>query len=208
MGGSTSTAASYSMQTLVDDVVAVLDESGTRTATVVGLSMGGGVAQELALTHPERVNGLVLVSTSPSFSQTTRQRFLAEAESVKRDGMMRWADIWLERWFSDEFRAMEPEVIAHERSLILAADPDTYYVRARINANRNFRDRISALAVPVMYIGGELDPMNCAAHIADYRLLLDQFSWELMKGASHTVQVEAAGRFNAALLAFLDRYEV
>jgi 3-oxoadipate enol-lactonase len=52
---------------MADDVVAVMDAVGAPTAVVAGLSMGGMIAQHVAIRHPQRVNGLVLMATSPGF---------------------------------------------------------------------------------------------------------------------------------------------
>lgn len=55
----------YTAEDLIGDAVTILDAFDTRRATVVGLSMGGGIAQEIAALHPDRVAALVLMSTSP-----------------------------------------------------------------------------------------------------------------------------------------------
>lgn len=60
-------AGSFSVADMAGDIVAVLDRAGIRRAHVAGVSLGGMVAQELAIDHPERVDGLVLVSTTPGW---------------------------------------------------------------------------------------------------------------------------------------------
>ena len=62
--GSSSQAGSFSVADMADDVVAVLDAAGIRRAHVIGASLGGMVAQELAIAHPERVDGLILACTA------------------------------------------------------------------------------------------------------------------------------------------------
>ena len=60
-------AGSFGVADMADDVIAVLDAAGIRMAHVMGVSLGGMVAQEVAITHPERVDGLVLACTTPGW---------------------------------------------------------------------------------------------------------------------------------------------
>jgi pimeloyl-ACP methyl ester carboxylesterase len=57
----------WTMGTMADDVVAVLDHAGVESAFIVGISMGGMIAQHVALRHPSRVRGLVLLATTAGF---------------------------------------------------------------------------------------------------------------------------------------------
>ena len=65
IGASDAPPGHYSTRMMADDVLAVLDDAGVHRASVVGTSLGGMIAQELALAHPERVDKLVLVATIP-----------------------------------------------------------------------------------------------------------------------------------------------
>jgi 3-oxoadipate enol-lactonase len=66
-GGSDRPAGSFTVADMAGDIVAVLDAAGIGRAHVLGTSLGGLVAQELAITYPERVDGLVLVCTTPGW---------------------------------------------------------------------------------------------------------------------------------------------
>jgi 3-oxoadipate enol-lactonase len=65
IGASDAPPGHYSTRMMADDVLAVLDHAGIQQANVLGTSLGGMIAQELALAHPERVDRLVLVATIP-----------------------------------------------------------------------------------------------------------------------------------------------
>jgi pimeloyl-ACP methyl ester carboxylesterase len=66
-GRSDRAAGSFAITDMADDIAAVLDAAGARRAHVVGASLGGMVAQELAISYPQRVNGLVLACTTPGW---------------------------------------------------------------------------------------------------------------------------------------------
>jgi 3-oxoadipate enol-lactonase len=66
-GQSDRPAGSFGVADMAGDVVAVLDAAGIRRAHVLGASLGGMVAQELAIRHPERVDGLILACTTPGW---------------------------------------------------------------------------------------------------------------------------------------------
>jgi pimeloyl-ACP methyl ester carboxylesterase len=66
-GKSDKPAGVWTMGTMADDVIAVLDHAGVDKAFIVGISMGGMIAQHVALRHPSRVDGLVLIATTSGF---------------------------------------------------------------------------------------------------------------------------------------------
>jgi 3-oxoadipate enol-lactonase len=87
-------AASFDVADMAADVVAVLDEAGIRRAHVMGVSLGGMVAQELAVDHRERVDALVLVSTTPGWPfaypmPAASLRLIAAAGSMTREVALR-----------------------------------------------------------------------------------------------------------------------
>jgi 3-oxoadipate enol-lactonase len=87
-------AGSFSVADMVGDVAAILDAAGIRRAHVLGASLGGMVAQELAITRPERVDGLVLACTTPGWPfaypmPAPSMRLIAATASLTADAALR-----------------------------------------------------------------------------------------------------------------------
>jgi 3-oxoadipate enol-lactonase len=85
------------------DLIGLLDSVGVGRATVVGLSIGGVIAQEFCRLRPERVAALVLCDTAAKIG--TDESWDQRIAEVERGGVERVADSVLERWFTAEFRA-------------------------------------------------------------------------------------------------------
>ena len=81
-GGSERPDAGYTVASLASDAAKLLDALGWERATVVGHSMGGFVAQQLAVDHPERVARLVLVGTTPRCAGPAVDALLAEIAAL------------------------------------------------------------------------------------------------------------------------------
>jgi 3-oxoadipate enol-lactonase len=117
----------YSTTSMADDVVAAMDASGIPRAHVFGLSMGGMIAQWVALRHPQRVERLVLAATSPG-GRGARAVPLRARLSLLRSGAMpferaiRYTAPWV---LAPEFRARRPDILDTWAALA-ATEPPTF----------------------------------------------------------------------------------
>ena len=153
-GASDAPTGDYTLSMLSDDVVAVLDAAGIDTAVVAGVSLGGMVAMQLALDHPERVGGLALICTSPAMDPRSWDDRI---EKVRREGTAAIAAMAIERFLSEPYRTAHPGTVeGMYRALV--AQPDHGYAGAGA-AIRDMRlsHRIPGLAVPTLVVTGELD---------------------------------------------------
>lgn len=114
--GETVAAAPWTMQDMAKDVTAIAEEFGHDTFHLVGISMGGMIAQELALTHPERIRSLTLMATSPGGPEAEAMTpEFVDALAIP-DPRLRMRTV-TELTFGRKFRAENPEMM----ELILTA---------------------------------------------------------------------------------------
>ena len=189
---------------MADGVAALIESLGVGPAIVMGLSMGGGVAQVLTLRRPDLVRALVLVSTGSEFPPAPRERFLTRADQAEREGMASIIDTTVPRWFAPAYARLHPDEIAFTERTVLANDPVAFAAASRANAARDFADRVGEIDCPVLFIGGAQDPADAARSLAIYRERLRDLQVVIFPETSHLVPVEAPDEFNRIVLAFLD----
>jgi len=178
------------------DVVALLDEHGLERASFCGVSLGGAVGMQLALDAPERVERLVLASTSARFGDPEPWR--ERAELVRREGTEPVIDGTLDRWFTPAFQEREPF-----RRMLLDAPRDVYAACCEAIAGWDARERLHEIAAPTLVITGEHDPTAGPSHASVLAESIPDASLVVLSDAAHMAQVEQADEWNDAVLEFL-----
>lgn len=169
-GSSPDLPAATSLPAIAAHVIDVLDHLGVSRAAVVGLSLGGMVAQAIALNHPARVRALVIAHagarTDPSVRDIWRQR----VHHFEVGGMAALCESTLQRWFPRQFAEQAPLTIEWVASLIRATRPAGYVGAIRAIQGLDHLDRLEAIQVPTLVVAGDADaavPMFVAAQVAE-----------------------------------------
>lgn len=188
----------YTESALVADPVAVLDGYGIAAAHIVGMSMGGGLAQLLALDFPDRVLSLVLISTSPAgpgerdlpASAASLRRFWA---TVRVD----WADpaslveylvdYWRALWGKE--RAFDESHVRKlaERDMTRARNPAAAQNHGLLRVEPRRRDPLRSIAAPTIVIHGTADPMFPLAHGSALATEIPGATLLPLEGAGHGI---------------------
>ena len=155
-GGSPAPAGPYSIEDLALDVVALLDDYGVARAHVVGLSLGGMVAQLIAARQPQRVDRLVLLCTAAHYPDP--QSWTERAATVRAGGTGAIADAVVERWLTAEYRRDHPEEVAGLREMVASIDNEGYAACCDAIADMDLRPDLSRIQAPTLVIAGEQDP--------------------------------------------------
>jgi 3-oxoadipate enol-lactonase len=202
----------YTTRQLALDALAVLDACGMQRAHVVGLSLGGAAAQELALSNPERVRSLALLSTFAAQAPRTRALLhawrviyplVAQGEEL-RAAWERQAYAWL---FSDGFWRKEANVRAALRFAATQPLQPLQGFAGQVDAalSHDARERLPRLAVPTLVIHGALDQLSPLANGEELARLIPGAELLVLPDVGHAVNIEAQRAVNTALREFWKR---
>jgi 3-oxoadipate enol-lactonase len=204
-GRSPVTPHTVSMRELADDVEELLDGLGIGRAAIVGLSMGGLVAMELATGSPERYWALGLIATTaepatPAERQLRRER----AAAVERDGI----GVLIDHMHTGLYGpSCPPAVRAGVDAMMAAAPPAGAAAALRGRAERpDYRPLLAALDIPAFVCTGTADPWSNDTVTAEILSCLKRAEATVFDGVGHLPNLEARAAFNQAILAFLGRH--
>ncbi len=195
--------APCSVQDLARDVTDVMDALGVRAAAIAGFSLGGLIAQCIALDSPARVTRLALIATVAGRTPEEQARSVARIEVVREKGLAAIAAGNREFWFSDGFRAEHPEVVDARVRQFMACDPVSYLHAFAVFAKGDFVDRLQEIRAPSLVLAGEFDPA-ATAHMAG--LMHERIAGsrvEILAGMRHALLIECPGRVAALMAEFL-----
>jgi len=164
--------------------------------SLVGLSLGGAVGMWLALHEPERIEKLVLVSTSARFGDPAMWE--ERAATVRADGLEAIVDTVLARWFTPSFRDVE-----RFREMFLSNDPEGYARCCEAIARWDVTGQLTRVAAPALVIAGAEDPSTPPEELRAIAAEIPDSRFELVGGARHLGNVEFDAQFDALLEAFL-----
>ena len=161
VGRSTVPETPYTIRTMADDAAGLLDAIGIPSAFVYGSSMGGQIAQELTLSHPEKVRALVLGMTTcggppailPSPEVMARLASMANPQSGASPQEVLWSVS-----YTPEFLAAHREELVREAAAVrYPATPMGYRRQAEASMRFNAYDRLPEVRVPTLVMAGSRD---------------------------------------------------
>lgn len=191
--------APYSMGTLVRDVERLMDRLEIRDAVFVGLSVGGMIAQGLAVKRLDLVRGLVLSNTGAKIG--TPKIWADRIATVKEHGLDALTDTTMERWFGKAFR--ESSDIALWRNMFSRQPVQGYLGCATAISGTDFYTPTSGLRLPVLGIAGSEDGSTPPDLVRETVDLIPGSRFELIRRAGHLPCVDQPDVYADLLTGFL-----
>jgi 3-oxoadipate enol-lactonase len=198
------------------ELIALLDELALGPATLVGVSMGGGVSLQVAVARPELVSALVLVGSGVrghDWSDFVTQAWAEEEAALERGDLDAAVEVNLRTWVDGPHRSpdeVDPDVrrkVGEMQRLALEL-----YLEGGADAQEealvlNIGDRLGEISVPTLVLVGELD-------VPDIHRVADRLEREIpgarratIEGTAHVPSMERPDEFDRLVLGFLDEIE-
>jgi 3-oxoadipate enol-lactonase len=184
------------------DVLAVWDELGVDSGHVVGFSIGGMIAQELALEAPERVDGLVLASTAARVPDEARRAFVERAEAVEHGAPAAEIEAHAQRAFAPEFREAQPEGMPSYLAQVRRGDPATMAQTFRAVAAFDRVADLGRIRCPTLVLAGGRDTGMGEPRARELQEGIPGAELMVLPDHGHTLHIEAPSTFTYVLADF------
>jgi 3-oxoadipate enol-lactonase len=200
-GGSQVVAGPCTVADLAGDVLALLDELGVDRFSYAGVSLGGAIGQQLALTVPDRLDRLVVMASAAQFPDPASWK--ERADRVRAEGTEFLVPSRIGAWVTPEFARSRPEEAERLLQMLRSTPREGYAVCSEAVGTFDVRDRLAEITAPTLVVAGGEDP---ATPVETVRVIADGIPgarFVVIPQASHLVSAEQPERVTAGIRDFL-----
>jgi 3-oxoadipate enol-lactonase len=197
-----------------EDLSALLTHLGVESAHVCGLSMGGRIAIDFAIAHPEMTRSLIAVGPAYSgirFQGEDWQAYLDELLPAYNAGdAAACREIFLKAWTigpNREATEVDPQVLAHVREMLVYGWDDSRNLGQTLPTTPIAAEILGEIDVPALLVLGELDMSDIDLAVETLHSELPRSTLVRIPGAAHMVNLEQPELFDEALLSFLEEVD-
>ena len=187
-GLSDAPAAPYTMDDHADDLMALLDLLHVKSAALVGLSVGGMIAQRIAVRAPERVGALVLCGTAAKIG--TSEMWAERIAAVEGEGIGSIADRILERWFTTSFRETRLDDYAGWRNMLVRTPVHGYAGTCASIRDADLTADASRIQAPTLCAVGDQDGSTPPDLVRNTASIIPGARFEIIERAGHIPCIE------------------
>lgn len=193
----------YAMADHVNDFAALLDYLGIAQAVVIGVSVGGMIAQGIAAARPELVRGLVLSNTAHKIG--TAEMWNGRIKAVNKQGIASIAESILQRWFTPAYCTPEnPDYVGY-LSMLTRQSADGYAGTCAALRDADLTNSAKALTVPVLCIAGDQDGSTPPDLVRELAALINGARLEIIENTGHLPCIEQPERTAELIRSFLEQ---
>ena len=200
-GQSDAPTGPYTLERLSTDVIELADMAGFDTFHLCGLSLGGMMAQWIAIHHPHRLRTLTLANTAAKIG--TAEVWNERGEAALAHGVGSMVEVILARWFRPPFADRNPELIASLSATLAATNAVGYAGACAALRDADLRDEVSAIKAKTLVIAASDDGATPQSDLEYLHAKIEGSRYHLIHDAAHISNLEAADEFTRELRAHL-----
>lgn len=183
------------------DLLALLETLNVKRVTVVGISLGGMIAQRLAAQCPETVAALILCATAAQIGK--REMWDARIAAIRQSGVEGIADGAIDRWFSSAFRKTRRTDVAGWRNMLVRTPVEGYIAGCIATRDADLTEAASRIRAPTLCIAGGEDTATPPDLVRATASLIPGARFEVIQGAGHLPCIEQPARLVELIAAHL-----
>jgi 3-oxoadipate enol-lactonase len=191
------------MRDRVDDVIELLTALHRVPATLLGVSFGGMIAQQVALARPELVSGLVLAGCPGAIPVSAQDALRKRGADAELHGMPAVTDATLERWFTRAF--LSTDAVRRVADRLFASQPSNWAAAWEAVAEHDALGRLTALEIPALVIAGEKDAATSLGAKRALAAAIPGSRLTILPDAPHMMQIECPDAFAEPVIGFLNK---
>lgn len=195
----------YTLEQLVNDAIGLVDGLGVDRFHWVGLSMGGMIGQGLALSHPGRLDSLVLADTAAEIPDESQPVWQERIDAVRNAGMQAVAETTLERWFTPDYLKQNPPGIDQIRQQILSTPVAGYIGCSEAIRRLNYLEALAEIQTSVLIMVGADDPGTPVSASEAMHARIQGSTLAVIPEAAHLSNIEQTRVFNTHLMDHLQQ---
>jgi 3-oxoadipate enol-lactonase len=188
----------YRVEQFADDLADLFDHVGWRSAIVAGASMGGCITLAFAAAYPTRALALGLVDTTAFYDAP--KAWEERAQRALREGLGTMIEFQTSRWFTDAFRAANPEATKRATETFLANEPAAYAETCRMLGACNLTAALPGMKMPAAIVVGEEDYATPIAMAETLHRGIAGSTLTVLPGARHLTALEDPERVASELV--------
>jgi 3-oxoadipate enol-lactonase len=194
--------APYSLDQLDSDLHLLFDHLNLQQAVVIGISIGGMIAMEFAMQHPDRVAHLVLFNTAARISSA--ESWQTRIDEVRSRGLEEMSSVILPIWFSSAFAEQHQAKHRGFRNALLGMPVEGYVGACAALRDADLTDRVAAIEAETLVVVGSEDHSTDLDQGQALAEAIPAAEFELMRGAGHLAVVEQPAVAAEKISAFLE----
>ena len=208
MGQTTATPFPFTLEILVDDLIALLDHLKITQAVLCGISMGGYISLRTVMRNPERVRGLILCDTMSLADQNIGRLHRHEAlQTIQEQGVPAYAEGFSKKVLADWTLQQQPEIVARIKKIVSSHSPFAVSCLTLALVSRfDTTEALAKISVPTLILVGDNDKLIPMENIQLLKDKIPNAELAVLPKAGHMSNVENPEEFNSQLLRFMKKH--